>query len=63
MQKNEAQKHSTYCELYFVLFHFDTLSGCKDTNTEALLSKTPTYIHYWLDITLILRHNPIPLPL
>ena len=37
--KNEIQKESTHSDLHFVLFHFDTLSGSKDTNTEALLLK------------------------
>ena len=63
MEKLGTETKYTFRAVFSVLFHFDTLSVCKDTNTYALLSKPPTYSHYWLGITLILRHNPIPLPL
>ena len=63
VEKWGTETQYTLWAIFCVLFHFDNLSGCKGTNMEALLSKPPTYNHYWLDITLILRHNPIPLPL
>jgi len=63
VEKCGTETQYTLCAIFCVLFHFDTLSGCKDTNTDALLSKPLIYIHYWLDITLKLHHNPIPLPL
>jgi hypothetical protein len=39
---NEVQKQSTHSELYFCFwFHFNTLSGCKKTKMEALLTEHP----------------------
>jgi len=46
-RKHEVEKQITQSELYFMLFiHFDTLSGCKDRNMEAILLIRFLYIKH-----------------
>jgi hypothetical protein len=44
LEKWGMETKHTFWATFCILFHFDTLSGCKDTNVEALLSKCATYI-------------------
>ena len=39
MGKLSLETNYTFCEISYVLFHFDTLHRCKDRDVDALLSE------------------------
>jgi hypothetical protein len=41
------ERKYTLGAVFYALFHFDTLSGCKHTNMEAVLLEHPVWMFHW----------------